>query len=87
MTPGQAAEVLAIWERAEACEGVFWHVSEEQRPGEFFLWEMADLASITPEEMPAIRRAMAEGGALRITDGEGAATGLMLRVRPPEREA
>lgn len=68
MTPYQAAEVFALFERADDYdEGLFWRV-DMQSPGrnvklfaqcsDLFFWATADLEEITAGDIPLLRRTL-----------------------------
>lgn len=71
MTPYEAAEVFALFEQAEDFDnGLIWRV--DTTPGrdramklfaecsDFFAWASADLEEITRDDIPLLRRALAD---------------------------
>lgn len=70
MTPDEAAEVLAVYERADLYEGLIWRVLAREGGGwnvrlhatcnDFFHYATADAEEITAADIPALRACIAD---------------------------
>lgn len=74
MTPAEAVRVLAIWERADMTEMLYWRVDSPDDVRMFatcsdlFYWATADLEEITPQDLPALEQTLEDLLAIDCTE-------------------